>query len=120
MLWVLSIVTAAGFFSIGAYMFSDGMDEQFQAWGYPPGLDAAVGILQMVGAIGLLFKRAAGWSAVGLMVIMLAAAWTHRVFGELIPMIVPLVTSVFLGLIAWGRGLPLRARDPGMPSAVQT
>ncbi|PRP97894.1 hypothetical protein ENSA5_31270 [Enhygromyxa salina] len=114
-LWLATIFVAMLFFTLGAYKLGDGMQAQFEEWGYPPGVDAGIGILEMAGAVGLLFKRTAGWSAVGLMVIMLGAAATHLWFYDGLGMIAPLGMLVVLGLIAWGRGLPVRTRAPSSP-----
>jgi uncharacterized membrane protein YphA (DoxX/SURF4 family) len=109
-LWVLQGLIAATFFVAGITKFAGGMNEEFLAWGYSLGFAIFVGIVEVVCAIGLLFKRAAGWSALVLMVIMLGAMWTHGTYGEFRMLALPIVVFLLLGVVAWGRGLSWESR----------
>jgi putative oxidoreductase len=111
-LWVFSGLLAALFVIAGGAKFIGAMDDDFIRWGYTLGFAAMVGILEVVGAVGLLFKRTAGWAAVGLMVIMLGAMWTHIAHAEYIMLLLPIAVFLSLGFVAWGRGLVWRTREP--------
>lgn len=117
-LWIVAGVLALLFVTVGGAKFLGTMNEQFVAWGYTADLAVMIGIAEILGAVGLLVKRTAGWAALGLMVIMLGAIWTHATHREYVAMITPIVVFVALGFVAWGRGLTWRTRpDPGeLPS----
>lgn len=109
-LWVVALILAALFFVSGAALFIGRMDALILQWGYPVGVAAMIGILEILGAIGLLFRRTAGWAAVGLMLIMLGALWSHATHREYLAMITPTVGFIALTFVAWGRGLPRETR----------
>ena len=111
-LWVLSIAGAALFLTIGAYKFADGMHAHFDALGFPPGFDAGIGVLEMTGGFCLLFKRTAGWAALGLIVLMIGGVWLYAIDGAITGVIVLSGVIVGLGLIVLGRGLPVRTKEP--------
>jgi len=104
-LWVLQGLLAATFFVSGITKFAGGMNEEFLAWGYSLGFAIFIGIVEVVCAVGLLFRRSAGWSALVLMVIMLGAMWTHGTHGEYAMLALPIVVFLLLGVVTWGRGL---------------
>lgn len=109
-LWVVSGLLAALFLVSGGAKFIGMMDERFVEWGYTVGFAAIIGILEIVGAIGLLVPRTAGWAAVGLMVIMLGAVWTHATHQEYVALATPIVVFAALAFVAWGRGLTWETR----------
>jgi putative oxidoreductase len=113
-LWIVAGLLAVLFFTTGGAKFIGRMNDQFQAWGYTRDLAVMIGILELLGAVGLLVRRTAGWAAVGLMVIMLGAAWTHAAHQEYVALITPTVVFVALAFVAWGRGLNWQTRPlPG-------
>jgi putative oxidoreductase len=118
-LWTVSGLLAVLFMASGAAKFVGVMDDSFRAWGYTLEFAAMVGILEVLGAVGLLVKRTAGWAALGLMAIMVGAIWTLATHGEYMAMIVPIVVFVGLAFVAWGRGLTWDTRravsDPVPP-----
>ncbi len=109
-LWIFSGLLAALFFVAGGAAFIGKMDAQFTEWGYTLDFAAMIGILEIVGATGLLFPRTAGWSAVGLMVIMAGAVWTHATHLEYAAMSIPIIVFTALAFVAWGRGLVWETR----------
>lgn len=119
-LWVISGILAALFFVAGGATFIGKMDENFTTWGYTLEFAAMIGILEILGAIGLLVRRTAGWSAIGLMVIMLGAVWTHATHLEYVPMITPIVVFTALAFVAWGRGLTWEPRTVARREATST
>jgi uncharacterized membrane protein YphA (DoxX/SURF4 family) len=111
-LWVVA-GSLAVFFAIGGWMKLAGrFDSLFTHWDYTLDTARMIGILEITGAVGLLFKRTTGWSAVGLITIMLGAAGTMLVYGEYVWLIAPVVVCLILAFVAWGRGLPLRTKVP--------
>src|SRR5690606_24060176 len=92
--------------------------DEFLAWGYTAGFAVMVGIAEILGAVGLLVKRTAGWAALGLMVIMLGAIWTHVTHREYVAMISPLVAFAVLGFVVWGRGLTWETRPAHEPAQI--
>lgn len=66
-----------------------------------------IGILELLGAIGLLIPRLAGLAAIGLIMLMIGALITHIRFGEMMA-ILPAVVIVLLGFVAFTRN-PLKA-----------
>jgi len=117
-LWVVSGLLAVLFAVSGAAKFIGMMNDEFLAWGYTAGFAVMVGIAEILGAVGLLVKRTAGWAALGLMVIMLGAIWTHVTHREYVAMISPLVAFAVLGFVVWGRGLTWETRPAHEPAQI--
>lgn len=111
-LWVFSGLLAALFMIAGIAKFFGAMNDEFRGWGYTLEFATIVGIIEVLAGIGLLFKRAAGWSALALMVIMLGAIWTHATHAEYAMLALPIVVFLLLGFVAWGRGLAWESRRP--------
>lgn len=111
-MWLLCGIAAAMFIFGGAMTYAGIFDAGFDAAGYPPGFDAGLAILAMAGGIGLLFRRTAGWSALGLMVISLSAAGVYYLLGGFVSMFWPILASSLLLVIMLGRGLPIRTKTP--------
>jgi putative oxidoreductase len=72
-----------------------------------------VGILELAGGIGLLVPRLAGPAAIGLMGLMVGAAFTQAVvLGAPAGMVTPAILFVLLAPVAWGRREQLSAFLP--------
>lgn len=110
-LWVIAGVLTGVYMVTGAAMFAGRLDATFRAWGYPEGVPAMVGILVMLGALGLLFVRTAGWSALGLMVLTLAAIFVLGAHQAWLAALAPLAALAVLAFVVWGRGLTWTTRD---------
>lgn len=67
--------------------------ELFLAWGYPLSLMTAIGLFELIGAVGLLLPRIASVAALSLALLMVAAIYTHLFRGG------PLFAFVPLGLM---------------------
>jgi len=112
-LWLAALFSAI-LFLIGAFVhLNSSMSAQFLAWGYTANFALAIGVLLFVGALGLLLPRTAGWSALGLSVVMLGAIGTHVAHGEYIVALVPLAMLSLLGFVLWGRGLVMEPTTRG-------
>jgi uncharacterized membrane protein YphA (DoxX/SURF4 family) len=68
--------------------------ESFASWGYPPLLMHAVGVVEVLCAIGIIFPKTRHFSVFFLYLIMGAATGTHFVSNEFSAMIVPLVMTL--------------------------
>ncbi len=76
--WVLAGLTAALFLLAGIPKFIEqGWVHRFASWGYSPWFLYLIAALEVAGAIGLLIPRLAPYAAVGLIVIMFGAMYTH-------------------------------------------
>lgn len=77
---------------------------QFHHWGYPETFMYVIGILEFLGAIGLLLPKIRFLAAVGLSVIMAGAIYTHIAFdpaGYVALPTVSLALLVFVGYISY-------------------
>jgi putative oxidoreductase len=104
-LWAISVFGTTVFTLAGVATLIGLLNEQFINWGYSPSLAVIIGALEIVGAIALLLPRTAGWSALGLMVIMVGAITTHVINDQYLAVIAPSVMFVLLGVVVWGRKL---------------
>lgn len=75
--------------------------ENFAHWGYPIWFLYVTGIIEAVGAVGLLIAAVRPYAIFVLGVIMLGAALTHFRAGELGAVPVPLVLLLLLLVLAW-------------------
>lgn len=107
-LWIIAGLCAAFFLVVGTMKYLGRLDGEFVAWGFSPGFAALIGVLEIVGAVALLFKRSAGWGALALMMIMVGALVTHVVHGEYWAALIPATVLLLLGVILAGRGLRWR------------
>ncbi|WP_181233682.1 DoxX family protein [Enhygromyxa salina] len=104
---------AALFVLSGGFKLAGMLDDQFREWGYTRDVTAIIGILELAGAVGLLFKRTAGWTAVGLSVIVAGLIWTLAIRDQYMLLIAPVAVLVLLLFVAWGRGLYWSTKGPG-------
>ena len=98
-IWILQGILA-GFFLLAGSTKLAGAErtvEAFRNWGYDDGFRLLIGVLEAIGGVALLIPRASAVSALGLMVIMLGAAFTHILHEEGLRAAVP--ASVLLGLL---------------------
>jgi uncharacterized membrane protein YphA (DoxX/SURF4 family) len=107
LLWGLQILMGAGFIAIGIGKFQDpSWVQRFARWGYPDGFYMVVGVLECAGAIILLVPRLASYGAALIGAIMIGAAATHAVHGEMArlpPTLFFLVMMTVIGVGRWSR-----------------
>ena len=98
-LWVLTGLVAAQFLFAGFLKFiNPEMAEQFRAWGYSDAFRIFIGIVEISGALLLIYPRTAALGAFGLAVIMVGAIYTLVRSGEsFIPQAVTLVLLLIVG-----------------------
>ena len=82
--WILRLLLAVLFAIQGIIKLngSPGWISKFSGWGYPDHFYLAVGVAELLGAIGLLIPRLANFGALVLVVVMLGATATHVVHRE--------------------------------------
>ncbi|MFO7564855.1 MAG: DoxX family protein [Enhygromyxa sp.] len=102
-LWVAAILASAVFAIAGIGKLDKAMIGRFEEWGYTPGLAIAIGLLELLGAVGLLIPRCSAWAALGLIVIMFGALGTHLLAGEYLAALAPTLMLGLLGLVLFGR-----------------
>ena len=108
--WLLQIVLAAAFVSIGLGKFGDpSWARAFVRWGYPPGSHLVIGALECLGGVLMLLPRFASYAAVFVAMIMVGAIATHAMAGQ--PWTRPLPHLSVLLLLA-----AVRWRDRWRPS----
>lgn len=81
----------------------DAVMSQFSDWGFSPAFMVIVGVVEIVGAVLLLFPTTASIAAAALAVVMVGAIVTHAMAGELIMTIVPILMLLGLGWVGWTR-----------------
>ncbi|MEV0696019.1 DoxX family protein [Streptomyces sp. NPDC050388] len=114
-LWIIAAVLALAFFAAGL-MKAGQSKEKLAASGmgwvedFSPGMVKAIGIVEVLGALGLVLPALldiapvlVGWAAVGLAVTMLAAIGVHARRKETKAIPVNAVLFVLAAVAAWGR-----------------
>ncbi len=109
--WVLQILLGVLFLmsAVPKLMGDAAAVANFENWGYPDWFLMLTGVLELLGAIGLLIPTTAGWAASGLVLMMLGAAWTHISNDEGLAVLVPLLFAALLAVVAYLRW-PLRPK----------
>lgn len=71
----------------------------FESWGYSSGFMIGIGILEILGAIGLLVPRTRFLAVLGLSTIMLGAIATHMINSQYLQALLPLLLIILLGFV---------------------
>lgn len=102
-LWVLTILLVLLFAQTGVGKFAiPAWADMFARWGYSDTFRYLIGVLEILGAIGLLIPRTASYAATGLIGIMLGGIVTHVLHGE-VQWASDLLFGVLLGVIVYAR-----------------
>lgn len=103
--WTLQIIFAVLFLlaASGKILSRPQVIEKFNGWGFPDGFYLIIGVLELLGAIGLLIPRLASYAASGLIIIMIGATLTHILNGEGIQVLRPLIFMLALGAVIFVR-----------------
>lgn len=81
--WLLALLLAFSFVSIGWGKFSDpGWIDAFRSWGYPGWARNLVGIIEIGAGILMLVPRFTQYAALVIAAIMVGALITHSLFGN--------------------------------------
>ena len=112
---VFVVLLAMGYALAGIGKLTGAANEMFVGWGYPTWFAIVIGVLEIVGALLLLFPKTTRIAIVGLTVIMLGAVYTHLANGEAIQVLRP---AVFLGML-WSVWIS-RSNPKQLPATVET
>ncbi|MDO8826182.1 DoxX family protein [Methylophaga sp.] len=98
-----SVILAVIFFLSGAAKLAslDFEIQAFERWGYPLWFMYFVGVVEVSGAVVLLFKQVRSLAAAGLGLFMIGPVVTHVLHAEWGMMVVALAIMLFAGWIAW-------------------
>ncbi len=95
--WALSVLIAAMFLLSGIPKFFDpGWISRFAKWGYSAEFLYLIAVLECLGAIGLLIPKLSFYAAIGLIIIMIGAMYTHLSHDESI-----VANLVYIALLAF-------------------
>ena len=78
-----------------------GWVDRFSGWGYPDNFYLLIGVLEGLGAVGLVIPKLSSYSAGVLFVVMIGATVTHLSHGE--PAIATIIIGIVLGIIMFVR-----------------
>jgi len=103
--WAVQILLATSYVlaASGKLMSRPQWIEMFRHWGFPDKFYLVIGALELVGAIGLLIPRIAGYAAAGLILLMIGAALTNLIHGDRFQVLRPLIFMVFLTVVLYLR-----------------
>ena len=109
--WALTTVLAVFFLLAGGLKLrgTPSQVENFAHWGYAAWFLYVIGAVEIVGAIGLLVPRLAGFAVLLLGGTMLGASLTHLVHHEMKAVPVPLAILGLLAVLGYARRGPLLA-----------
>jgi len=99
--WVPTLLLAAIFIpqGLGKFSATSGWIRAFEHWGYPDWFRYAIGVIELLGGLLLLWSRSAPVGAMLIVMVMAGAMWTHvwidhrpkDVFHEAVPMTLALI-----------------------------
>jgi putative oxidoreductase len=105
LLWTCAIVLAVAFVAVGVSKLGGPSairwNGRFTGWGYPAGTATAVGVLEILGGVGVLFPRWRRPAAVVLVALMIGAVFTHVLNAELARVVPPLVLGAIALLVCF-------------------
>lgn len=102
-LWVVTLLLAAMFLMVGGMKLLGKEDAQFIHWGYPSWFAYVIGVVELGGAILLLFPSTAALAAAMLAIVMIGATITHIRAGEISHIALPAVLLVLLIIVGYAR-----------------
>lgn len=75
---------------------ADAQVNDFESWGYSPGFMLVIGVVELLGAIGLIIPRTRFVAVLALATLMLGAIGTHLINAEYLRALLPLILLVLL------------------------
>jgi len=100
---VLAVLVALAFTASAATKLMGVASPMFVHWGYPAWFATLIGVLELIGALGLLVPRTTRYAVLWLTVIMFGAGYTHLANHEGIQVLRPVTFLAVLWAIWWLR-----------------
>jgi putative oxidoreductase len=107
--WVLAVILVLAFLASAAGKLTGAATQMFARWGYPGWFATLIGVLECVGAVGLLIPGVTRYAILGLTVILLGATYTHLANHEGIQVLRPVIFLAVLWIVWWLRVAPRNA-----------
>ncbi|MCW5909682.1 MAG: DoxX family protein [Cyclobacteriaceae bacterium] len=100
-IWICASLLALQFLGAGIGKLKVSSLERWHYWGYSDGFMHLIGVLEMLGAIGILIPKLRKWAAIGLIGIMLGAAYTHLAHDEISRLLHVAIVTLVACLVIW-------------------
>lgn len=103
--WIIQVLVAGLFLMMALPKLMSSADTvaNFERWGLPGKTYLIIGAFEMLGAIGLLIPKTSAFAAVGLIMIMMGALYTHLTHGETLMAMMPLMVMMMLLFVIYVR-----------------
>lgn len=104
--WTIQVMLAAFFLLAGVMKLAgaEQISQEFRNWGYGDTFRLIIGLIESLGGVGLLIPRLAAFCAIGLMLVMGGAVYTHLAADQGLNAALPaMVLILLLGVIAYLR-----------------
>lgn len=103
--WVIQVLVAGLFImmALPKLMSDPETVANFTRWGMPANIYLVIGSFEVLGAIGLLIPRTSPFAAVGLILIMVGALFTHLTHNEMLMALMPLMVMMLLAFVVYVR-----------------
>ncbi len=111
--WIVQALVAGLFMmmAVPKLMSDPEIVANFARWGMPDKIYLVIGSFEILGAIGLLIPRTSTYAAIGLILIMVGALFTHITHNEMMMALMPLMVMMLLIFVVY-------VRNPFRKSAV--
>lgn len=100
-IWICASLLALQFLAVGFGKLRVSSLEKWHYWDYSNGFMHLIGVLEMLGAIGILIPKLRKWAAIGLIGIMVGAAYTHLTHDEINRLLHVAIVTLVAGLVIW-------------------
>lgn len=103
--WIIQVVVALLFIMMAfpKLMSDPETVANFARWGLPAKMYLVIGMFELLGAIGLLIPKTSALAAIGLILIMIGALFTHLTHGEMLMSLMPIMVMALLGFVVFVR-----------------
>jgi uncharacterized membrane protein YphA (DoxX/SURF4 family) len=98
--WIVLLAAIYAFAGTSKLLGMEFVLDRFAVWGYPPVFAHLIGALELAGAVALLVPRVSSVAAMGLLLLMAGAVYTHLFRGVPIAAVVPLALGAALAFVA--------------------
>lgn len=113
--WIVTIFIGLTFAAAGAMkVLGDPVfTSLFEDFGIPLGYMRALGVIEILGAVGLSIPFTARYATVGLLTIGVCASLAHLTMGQPVDAVLPTALAAAAAIAIWGTpGHPVKPREP--------